>query len=242
MRLVRSLRSRFSASSDAEAIDTDARTSDSQLTESTTGRALSAALDRAVRIQESTVTAWVSRLSKKHPQASHEELQDTLNTQFLRAATGSGATVGTTSAIPGIGLVTGAAAVAGESVVFLDLTTLYIMASAQLRGADLSEPEARRLVVLTCLLGAQGTALLDVVAPDSAKSPVKAARRLSPAALADVNNRLLRVALKRVASRTKVVWLGRLLPLGIGVYLGARANRKLAQQVISHTEQALETW
>lgn len=69
-----------------------------------------------------------------------------------------------------------------------------------------------------------------------------AARRLSPAALADVNNRLLRVALKRVASRTKVVWLGRLLPLGIGVYLGARANRKLAQQVISHTEQALETW
>ncbi|MCZ9308980.1 hypothetical protein L8V23_04280 [Corynebacterium sp. c6VSa_13] len=102
------------------------------------GRALVAGLDRAVRIQGSTVENYLNRLREKNPGASTEELQSIVDKHFRYATIGSGAGAGGAAAIPGVGLFTGAAAIGAESLVFLDAAALYTVASASLRGILIS--------------------------------------------------------------------------------------------------------
>ena len=77
----------------------------------TTGRMLITALDKAVAMQTSVVEKYIDHLREKNPNASTADLQHMLDNHFMYLATGTGASVGLTSALPGIGLMTGRAAV-----------------------------------------------------------------------------------------------------------------------------------
>ena len=57
-----------------------------------------------------------------------------MDKHFLNIVSGTGAAAGASSAIPGVGMVTGVAAVGAESVVFLESAAWYILSSAYLRG------------------------------------------------------------------------------------------------------------
>ncbi|MDK6258987.1 hypothetical protein QP119_00870 [Corynebacterium frankenforstense] len=204
---------------------------------------LVAVLDRAARVQTTVVEKHVDRLKRKNPDADAAELQAKLDKQFRNAVTGTGASSGGASAIPGIGFVTGAVAIGAESVVFVDFVVAYTMASAYLRGIDIRDPRERRTIVLVSLLGSKGSVVIDTLLPDGLSTTglpaVASLSRLSGPTLNEVNNRLVRTALKSVSKRIRRAWLGKLLPMGVGLVVGSVANRKLAAHVIEHTNEAL---
>ena len=124
---------------------------DAQLIEqnaSLLGRSFITGLDRAVRLQSGVIRAYVDHLRRSNPEASPAEIQAIMDKHFLYAASGTGAGAGGAAAIPGIGFVTGAAAIAGESLVFVDLAAVYTVGSAYLRGVEISDAERRRAIVL----------------------------------------------------------------------------------------------
>lgn len=224
---------------------TDAVNSDPQSLEDNAGlggRLLIPALDKAVHIQTSAIEGYVAWMKRRNPDHSPEQIQKLMDRHLKSIATGSGASVGLTAAIPGIGFITGALAVGAESLVFLDAVAFYTMASAHLRGVDISHPERRRALILVVLLGAQGTAVVNAAVGDLSKNRTSSAAsisRFSLSGLADVNSRLLRMAINRLGKRFRGAWIGRILPLGVGAVVGTIANRKLASKAITHAHQSL---
>ncbi|GAB3595699.1 hypothetical protein CFAEC_05425 [Corynebacterium faecale] len=224
---------------------TDAVNSDPKAIEdgaSMGGKLLIPALDKAVHMQTSAIAGYVAWLKKKNPDHTPVQIQKLMDAHLKRIAAGSGASVGLAAAFPGIGFMTGALAVGAESLVFLDAVAFYTMASAHLRGVDISHPERRRALILVVLLGAQGTALVDAAVGDiskTRKTPAASISRFSISGLADVNSRLLRMAIKRLGKRFRGVWLGKILPLGVGAVIGTLANRKLAAKAIGNAQTSL---
>lgn len=205
------------------------------------GRAFINAVDKAVHLQTSSIRAYVDWLRRQNPDASPAEIQKTMDKHLKNTVTGTGAGVGATAAVPGIGLVTGAAAVAGESVLFLDLAAFYAVASAYLRGVDVDDPERRRAIVLTLLMGSKGIAIVDAILGDDATTiPGKSTlAKFSGPTLTQTNNVLERMAMRSLNNQMRRAWLGKLMPLGIGAIAGTTANRKLADGVIENVHDAL---
>lgn len=211
-----------------------------------TGRLLIDGLDHAVRLQTSGVEGYIARMRRGNPQATPNDIQRELDTQFKRLATGSGGAAGLAAAVPGVGFVTGTAAVGAESLVFLDAAALYTTASAHLRGVDIRDPERRRALILAVILGAPGTALVDTLIGDPASADsaeqgglAKRLNRLNIPTLNTINTQLMKMAKSRLTKKVRNMWIGKLLPLGVGLVLGTMANRKLADQVIENTRKSL---
>ena len=205
------------------------------------GRAFIGAVDKAVQLQTSTIRTYVDWLRRQNPDATPAEIQKLMDKHLKNTVTGTGAGVGAAAAVPGIGLFTGAAAVAGESVLFLDLAAFYAVASAYLRGEDISDPERRRALVLSLLMGTKGLAIVDAMLGDDAgKIPGKSSlAKFSGPTLANTNNVLERIAMRSMRKSSRRAWLGKLMPLGIGAVAGTTANRKLADGVIGNVQSGL---
>lgn len=205
------------------------------------GRAFINAVDTAVHLQTGTIRAYVHWLRRQNPQASPQQIQELMSKHFRNTATGTGAGVGAAAAVPGIGLVTGAAAIAGESVLFLDLAAFYTVASAYLRGEDIVDPERRRAIVLTTLMGSKGVAVVDALLGENAQAiPNKAMlSRFSGPGLAEANSVLTRIAMRSMNKRMRRAWFGKLLPLGLGAAAGIAANRKMTDIIITNVQGSL---
>lgn len=205
------------------------------------GKAFISAVDAAVHLQSGTIRAYVNWVRRQHPDATPAQLQDIMAAHFRKTAATTGAGAGAAAAVPGIGLITGSAAIAGESVLFLDLAAFYTVACAYLRGVDIKDRDRRRTVVLATLTGAKGVAIVDTILGGE-KSNVPSTHtlsRLSGPGLKDANDILNRYALKSLNKRMRKSWLGKLLPLGIGAFAGRSANRKLADMVVNNVAESL---
>ena len=206
------------------------------------GKYLIRALDKAVHMQTGAIEGYISWLRKKNPEKSPQELQVLVDKHFMRLASGSGAGVGMAAAVPGIGFVTGALAVGGESLVFLDAAAFYTMASAHLRGIDIRQPERRRGLILVVLLGTAGNAIVDAAVGDLAqqkKAPALALSRFNLGSLMEVNGRMMKYAIKQVNRRFRAAWIGKIMPFGIGAVVGTVTNRKIAKQTIGNAYDSL---
>ena len=205
------------------------------------GRAFIGAVDKAVQLQTSTIRTYVDWLRRQNPDATPAEIQKLMDKHLKNTVTGTGAGVGAAAAVPGIGLFAGAAAVAGESVLFLDLAAFYAVASAYLRGEDIEDPERRRALVLSLLMGTKGLAIVDAMLGDDAgKIPGKSTlAKFSGPTLANTNSVLERIATRSIRKTLRRAWLGKLMPLGIGAIAGTTANRKLADGVIDNVQSGL---
>lgn len=214
-----------------------------------TGRMLIDGLNHAVRIQTSGVEKYVERMRRQNPGANPAHLQEKLDAHFKNLATGSGGAAGLAAAVPGVGFFTGAAAVGAESLVFLDAAALYTAASAMLRGENIRDEERRRALILIAILGTPGTAIVDAFIGDarhnagpSKKIDTNVAAKINQVSLPglnSINSQLLKMARTRFTKKLRTMWLGKLLPLGVGLVVGTVANRKLADQVIKNTRESM---
>jgi hypothetical protein len=193
---------------------------------------LDSGLDRALAVQRSAVTAYVDRVRRNNPAASPDEIIRMLERRFLSATAGIGAAAGGAAALPGVGTAATLAASGAEIVAFIEATALFTLAVAEVHGVYLSDPEARRALVIAVLLGESGAAVLESEAGRSGHWQQVLTRRGSREGISGIKRRLARHLVTRFGSRQGALLVGRALPLGIGAGIGAAGNAALAKASI----------
>lgn len=201
------------------------------------------AIDRTVAVQEPLIRSYVAKIEKKHGDATLQHRQEVLDAHFKNLATGSGAGTGGIAAVPGVGTLLSLAGIAAESALLVEVCALYALASAELNGIDISKEETRRAVVYLAISGATAKELVQALAEDRTFGSLKAANNLrgarklrnsSSVELKQANNVLGRFAFRQVRKRFGGAMFKKVLPFGVGAYLGAKANRKIAEQMIDN--------
>jgi hypothetical protein len=207
----------------------------------TAARALSQILERSSRVQAPAVDAYVRRLRRANPDASPAEIVVKLEKRYLAAVTASGAAVGSTAALPGIGTFAAMSAVAGETVVFLEATAVFVLAVAEVHGIPVQHRELRRALVLAVLVGEDSKrAIADLVGPGRTRGAwlSESAVSLPLPAVSQLNNRLLRHFVRRYALRRGTMMLGKMLPMGIGAVIGGGGNRVMGKKIVANARKA----
>lgn len=204
-------------------------------------KVLSGILERGSRVQAPAVQAYVSRIRERNPDATPAEIIKKLETQYLAAVVASGTAVGSAAAVPGIGTLAALSAVAGETVVFLEATTLYVLAVAEVHGIPAEHKERRRAMVLGVLVGDDGkAALADLVGKrrTSGAWVAEGAATLPLPAVSQLNNRLLRYFVKRYTLKRGAMAFGKLLPVGVGAVIGGVGNRLMGKRIVANAQKA----
>ena len=205
-------------------------------------RALSQILERGTRVQAPAVQAYVQRLRRAHPAASPAEIVTKLEKRYLAAVMASGAAVGSAAAFPGIGTLTALSAVAGETVVFLEATAVFVLAVAEVHSVPAGDHERRRALVLAVLVGEDSKrAIRELVGPGRTNSTAwlsESAASLPLPMISQLNNRLLRYFVKRYALKLGVMMFGKVLPMGIGAVIGGGGNRVMGKRIVKNAREA----
>jgi hypothetical protein len=203
--------------------------------------ALSQIIERGTRVQAPAVKAYVDRLRHASPDASPAEIVTKLEKHYLAAVTASGAAVGSAAAFPGVGTLVALSAVAGETVVFLEATAVFVLAVAEVYGIPADHRERRRALVLAVLVGEDGKrAVADLVGPGRTSGAwlSDGAASLPLPAVAQLNSRLLRYFVKRYTLKRGAIAFGKMLPVGIGAVIGGVGNRMMGKRIIANARAA----
>jgi hypothetical protein len=204
-------------------------------------RALSQIIERGSRVQAPAVEAYVQRLRRANPQASPAEIVTKLEKHYLAAVMASGAAVGSAAAFPGVGTIAAMSAVAGETVVFLEATAVFVLAVAEVHGIPAEHREHRRALVLAVLVGEDSKgAVRDLVGPGrtSGEWIGEATAALPLPMVSQLNNRLLKYFVKRYALKRGAIAFGKVLPMGIGALIGGGGNRLMGKKIIANSRKA----
>jgi hypothetical protein len=211
---------------------------------STAAKVLSAIIERGARVQAPAVKAYVDRLREHSPNATPAEIVTKLEKHYLAAVMASGAAVGSAAAFPGIGTLAAMSAVAGETVVFLEATAVYVLAVAEVHGIPADHRERRRALVLAVLVGEDSKhAIADLIGPGRTSGSWLAdgAATLPLPAVSQLNSRLLKYFVKRYALKRGAIAFGKLLPVGIGAVVGGVGNRLMGKRIVANARKAFGT-
>ncbi len=204
-------------------------------------KVLSAIIERSARVQAPAVKAYVDRLRQQSPNATPAEIVSRLEKHYLAAVMASGAAVGSAAAFPGIGTLAAMSAVAGETVVFLEATSLYVLAVAEVFGIPADHRERRRTLVLAVLVGEDSKrAVAELLGPGRTSGSWLAdgAATLPLPAVSQLNSRLLRYFVKRYTLKRGAIAFGKLLPVGIGAVVGGVGNRLMGKRIVANARKA----
>lgn len=201
-------------------------------------------IERALDVQRPLILSNLSRLRRRHPDASPAELARLLERDYLRATTASGAAVGATAAVPAVGTIASLGLSAAATVGFLGATALYAESIAELHGVNTDDPERSRAMVMAILMGEEGTALMRSVLGASAGQGAPQywghlVNKSAPASLVKtITGSIQRRFLKRFLARQGGFMLGRALPFGAGAVIGGTGNHLMGKAVIRATREA----
>lgn len=204
------------------------------------------ALDRALAIQRPVVLAHLRSIRLRHPGASTTTIVRILERRYLAAVTTGGAAVGATAVVPGIGTGVTLALSGVETVGFLEATTLFAQSVAEVHGIPVSDPDRARALVLTLMLGKEGTDLVAQLAGQaSGKGPTRErfwgeiiTKTLPRAAVGPLVDRLKNRFIHEFAVRGGASWLGKALPFGVGAVIGGAGNNILGRRVLIGSRRA----
>ncbi|WP_291791357.1 hypothetical protein [Brevibacterium sp.] len=202
-------------------------------------------LQRALSVQRPVVLAYVRTVRRRHPDASPAEIADILRRHYLTVATSSGAAVGATAVVPGLG--TGAALGLGavETGGFLELSALYAQSLAELHGMQVADPVRANALVMGLMLGSSGKSLVKQFSAQAQGGPALTSNwgalvtTQIPSAVLDTIVKKLRNKLIRtygVRSGGNIVL--RAVPFGVGAAVGGVTNRMMASTVAKNARGA----
>lgn len=208
---------------------------------STAARLLSQLIETGSRVQAPAIRAYVGRLRDGNPNATPAELVTKLEKHYLAAVMASGAAVGSAAAFPGVGTLIAMSAVAGETVVFLEATAVFVLAVAEVHGIPADHRERRRALVLAVLVGEESKgAIADLLGPGRTSGAwlSEGAASLPLPAVSQLNNRLLKYFMKRYALKRGALAFGKMLPVGIGAVIGGGGNRLMGKKIVNNARTA----
>lgn len=197
------------------------------------------ALDRALQAQYPMAVANIARLRRVHPDKTPTQLVSQLNRTYLATATVLGAASGA-SALTSRATVKVSANVA-EMLMSMEASVLYALSVAEVHGVHVEDEERRRFLVTSVLLGgsATNTALEKVLGrsvPHWGKSVVNA---IPMSAIRRANKILGPNFITKYGTKQGILVLGKQVPKGIGIGVGAVGNHLNAWFVIKATTQIL---
>jgi hypothetical protein len=164
-------------------------------------------LEGAVHSREPAIVAKVVRLKSIHPLATNEELARLLIRSTRRRVAGTGALSGAAAIAPGLGTALSLGTVTSQALYALEQEIELVLGVATIYGHDLRGSEGRVVEALVVVGLASGALKLreDVL--------VASGERLAMRLVAKVLSKSVATRMTRVA--------GRLIPLGVGVAVGA---------------------
>ncbi|MDO5663087.1 MAG: hypothetical protein Q4G40_10355 [Brachybacterium sp.] len=190
-------------------------------------------IEHALRIQTPIAEAYVQRLRAKSPQATPEELVDDVCDRFRKILTVTGAGIGGAAALPGIGTAAAVGLTIGEGVSFAEACAFLTLSVAAIHGVDMKDGPTRRAIMLGVIGGEKGE---EIMAKALGKRGIQWGTLLAGSGntlvTRTVNKQVNRFIRRRILARAGGVWLGRLLPFGIGAVVGGLGNRAIAGSVI----------
>jgi hypothetical protein len=204
-------------------------------------KVLSQLIESGARVQAPAVKAYVERLRAGAPDATPAELVTKLEKHYLAAVMASGAAVGSAAAFPGIGTLVAMSAIAGETVVFLEATAVFVLAVAEVHGIPAEHRERRRTLVLAVLVGEDGKhAVADLIGTGRTSGAwlSDGAASLPLPAVSQLNSRLLKFFVKKYALKRGAIAFGKMLPVGIGAVVGGVGNRMMGKKIIKNAQLA----
>ena len=202
--------------------------------------ALERALDKAIAIPAALIEERVARMRRDRPGADAAELVEMAGARFRRDAGLSSGAVGASAAIPAIGTGAAAALTVGQSAAFIASAVTYVLTVAEIQGVHVVDTERRRALVLSALLGKEGSeAVQGQLGLSSMFWAAQLLMQMPLPSVKSINARLIKRVAKRSAAKGGALALGRLLPFGIGAAIGWKGGRALANQVIEGAQAAL---
>ena len=202
--------------------------------------ALERALDKAIAIPASRIEERVARMRRDRPGADAAELVEMAGARFRRDAGLSSGAVGASAAIPAISTGAAAALTVGQSAAFIASAVTYVLTVAEIQGVHVVDTERRRALVLSALLGKEGSeAVQGQLGLSSMFWAAQLLMQMPLPSVKSINAHLIKRVAKRSAAKGGALALGRLLPFGIGAAIGWTGGRALANQVIEGAQAAL---
>ena len=202
--------------------------------------ALERALDKAIAIPASRIEERVARMRRDRPGADAAELVEMAGARFRRDAGLSSGAVGASAAIPAISTGAAAALTVGQSAAFIASAVTYVLTVAEIQGVHVVDTERRRALVLSALLGKEGSeAVQGQLGLSSMFWAAQVLMQMPLPSVKSINAHLIKRVAKRSAAKGGALALGRLLPFGIGAAIGWKGGRALANQVIEGAQAAL---
>ena len=202
--------------------------------------ALERALDKAIAIPASRIEERVARMRRDRPGADTAELVEMAGARFRRDAGLSSGAVGASAAIPAISTGAAAALTVGQSAAFIASAVTYVLTVAEIQGVHVVDTERRRALVLSALLGKEGSeAVQGQLGLSSMFWAAQLLMQMPLPSVKSINAHLIKRVAKRSAAKGGALALGRLLPFGIGAAIGWKGGRALANQVIEGAQAAL---
>lgn len=201
---------------------------------------LERALDKAIAIPARSIEDNVARMRRDRPGADTAELVELAAERFRTESGLTSAAVGASAALPAVGTGTAAALTVGQTTVFLASAVKYVLTVAELQGLRVVTPERRRALVLSALMGRDGSeAIQGSLGLSTLYWAAQALAQMPLPTVRSINAQLVKRLAKRTAVRGGALALGRLIPFGIGAAIGWSGGRALANQIIEGTRAAL---
>ena len=202
--------------------------------------ALERALDKAIAIPAARIEERAARMRRDRPGADAAELVEMAASRFRRDAGLSSGAVGASAAIPAISTGAAAALTVGQSAAFIASAVTYVLTVAEIQGVHVVDTERRRALVLSALLGKEGSeAVQGQLGLSSMFWAAQLLMQMPLPSVKSINAHLIKRVAKRSAAKGGALALGRLLPFGIGAAIGWKGGRALANQVIEGAQAAL---
>lgn len=181
------------------------------------------ALDHAVNAREPAIRSKVESLRAAYPHYTNDQLALKLIRSTRRRVAGTGAISGAISIAPGLGTALAIGTVTSQTLYALEQEIELVLGIAMIYGHELQGSDERVLEALVVIGVASGALKLreDVLVSGGERLVIAAFRRLPAMIVTHSGGRLLTRILTRVAASGAGKVAARVVPLGVGVAVGA---------------------
>ncbi|GAA2726664.1 hypothetical protein [Cellulomonas aerilata] len=194
---------------------------------------LEALLDRAVTVPSSAIHAHVQTLRTRNPHASPEQIIGLLEKEYLRVVSAAGGAVGAAASVPVGGTGVAVGLTAGDIAAFFAASGAFSLAVASVHGIEVQDADRRRTLLLTTVLGEDGARELgEAIQSGSGAAARTLLTRMPTTTINAVNGTLTRRLVRRQVAKRGALVFGRLVPFGVGAWIGLRGARSLGRTVI----------
>ncbi|WP_051147395.1 hypothetical protein [Glaciibacter superstes] len=202
--------------------------------------------DRVMAIQRPVVLAHIRGIRHRHPNATPDEIVRILERRYLAAVTTGGAAVGATAIIPGVGTGITLALSGVETAGFLEATSLFAQSISEVHGIAVDDPERARALVMTMMLGREGSDLVRQLAGQVSGSGIArnaywgelVTTSIPRVIIGPLTERLKSVFIRQFAVRGGASFIGKAVPFGVGAVIGGAGNHILGKRVVQQSRLA----